>query len=806
MRRTWMYAGIALVAAATLAIEVLLTRIASVIAWYHLSFFVIALAMLGMTAGAVIVFLRPGLFEQDALGRRLAGSSAAFAALAPAAIAWAMSGPLLPVTDLMGFIALLGFGAALAVPFAAAGVALTLALTRAGLAPGRAYGCDLLGAAAGCGLVIPLLDVLDAPSAVLAAGALAALGALCFAAGSRGQGRGGMSVGACAALALALAAAAGLNAAAEAPPLRPAWVKGLREDPGEFMRVAWNTHSRVTVSSEHEFPPYLWAPGRNIPEDVRAPLPQRVLKIDGAAATMMARGPGSDHAYLDWDLSSFAHRLRPGGPAAVIGVGGGRDVLAALRGGHSPVVGVELNDAIVELHRGSMAEFSGLLARPGVELVADEARSYFSRDERRYEVIAMSLIDTWASTGAGAYSLSENGLYTVEGWLVFLRRLTPRGVFTVSRWYKKDSPGETARMLALAMESLWRLGVQQPRAHLLLLSQGNVATLLVSPSPFSPADVDLMQREAVRLGFNMMLTPRRLPAQPLLAELGAMTERAEMWRWARAQTLDLTPPTDDRPFFFNMLRPGTWLEGQEEADALDHAFLGNLQATQTLVYATLVSLLLTLAALVGPLLAWRAGQGSRDRRTPGLGAAVAYFALIGLGFMFVEIALLSQVGVFVGHPTLSLAVVLGGIILAAGLGSLVSGAIKVEGRAGWLFPLIPALLVVAARAAATPVTEAFAGSGTALRVALSLALIAPPALGMGLCFPLGLHLVERAGGRALTPWLWGVNGAFGVCASGLALGTSMTWGISATLLVGAACYLLLVPCALRLARAGASAG
>lgn len=803
MRRTALYAAIFLLAGSTLALEILLTRIASVIAWYHLSFFVIALAMLGMTAGAVLVFLRPGLFGQEDIGRRLVGATAAFAGLAPAAVAWAMSGPLLPVDDLMGFVALLGFGAALAIPFAAAGVALTLALTRAGLPPGRAYGVDLLGAAAGCALVIPLLDVLDAPSAVLAAGALAAAAALCFALGidetcPNGQARRGMSAGACGALALLLAAAAGLNAAADPPPLRPAWVKGLREDPREFIHVAWNTHSRVTVSGEHEMPPYLWASGRNMPEAAKAAVPQRVLKIDGAAATMMAEGPGRDHSYLDWDLSSFAHRLRPSGPAAVIGVGGGRDVLAALRSGHAPVVGVELNAAIVALHTSSMADFSGLAARPEVELVADEARSYFTRDARTYSVIAMSLIDTWASTGAGAYSLSENGLYTVEGWLVFIRRLAPDGIYTVSRWYKKDSPGETARMLALAMESLWRLGVARPREHLILLQQGNVATLLLSRAPFSAADLDRMQDEARRLGFNMMLTPRRLPAQPLLAELGAIEDRAAMWRWTRAQELDLTPPTDDRPFFFNMLKPATWLKGQRDIDALDLSFLGNLQATKTLVFATLVSLLLTALAVVGPLAARR-----RAPKAPALGAALAYFALIGLGFMFVEIALLSEVGVFVGHPTLALAVVLGGIILSAGVGSLMSGKITVDrGRLAWLFPLIPAALVVAARAATGPITEAFAGAGTPLRALLSVLLIAPPALGMGLCFPLGLRLVERAGGREVTPWLWGINGAFGVCASGLALGTSMVWGISTTMTVGAACYLLLVPCAHRLARAG----
>ncbi len=800
MRRGLVYVGIFAVALATLMLEILLTRITSVIAWYHLAFFVIALAMLGMTAGAVIVFLWPRAFTD--VPRRLFDSALGFAALAPPALAWTMSGPLSPVTDLMGFIGLLGLGLALALPFTVVGVTLTLALTRAGLPPGRAYGVDLIGAALGAVLVIPLLDAIDAASAVLVAGALAALGALAFAAArtdmSAGAGRKGQLLAG--GLAVLWAGAAWLNATAEVPPLRPAWVKGQHEDYAAHAYVGWNTHSRVTVSPSLPLPPSMWATGRNAPPEVLKPIEQRILKIDGAAATAMARGDASDHAYLEWDVSSFAHQLRPTGPAAVIGVGGGRDVLAAARVGHTPVVGVELNAKIVALHRGAMAAFSGVAALPGVRLVVDEARSFFTRDTNQYEVITMSLIDTWASTGAGAYSLSENGLYTVEGWLAFMRRLTPTGIFTVSRWYKSDSPGETGRMLALAIETLWRMGVAQPRAHLLLLQQGSVATLLVSPSPFSPDDLDRMQREAVRLGFNMVLTPRRLPVQPLLRALVEQPNRAALWDYARAQALDLTPPTDDRPFFFNMLRPGAWLADTSEVDRQDFGFLGNLQATKTLVHATLVSVLLTLLAVFVPLWLRRgqlvSGQQTGSRAT--LAAACAYFALIGLGFMFVEIGLLSRVGVFLGHPTLALAVVLGGIILSTGLGSLLSGYVPVERpRVAWFFPLLPGLLVVVVRAVMGPIMDAYAGAPVSTRVLMTAALIAPPALAMGLCFPLGLRLVRVARAQAsedITPWLWGVNGACGVCASGLALGTSMAWGISTTLAIGALCYLALPMC------------
>ena len=384
------------------------------------------------------------------------------------------------------------------------------------------------------------------------------------------------------------------------------------------------------------------------------------------------------HGYLDWDITSFAHVMRPKGPAAVIGVGGGRDLLAAARAGHESIVGVELNQLIVDLHEKDMRDYSRLLEVPGVELFSDEARSWFAQTDRRFSVLAMSLIDTWASTGAGAYSLSENGLYTVEAWEIFVNRLEPKGIFTVSRWWHAQSPGETVRMCAVAFELLMRRGVQDPRRHLILLQTNSVSTLLLSPTPFSARDLDVMQHEAVKRSFNMLATPRRVPSNPMLNELWSKRSVDDLYAWANTQTLDVSPATDDRPFFFNMLRPRDWLKDKDEVDKLDVAFLGNVQATQTLVYATLVSVLLTLVTIFWPLR--RAGGLLPEIPRKDLIAAGAYFALIGLGFMFVEIGLLSRLNVMLGHPTLSLAVLLGGIILFTGIGSLLSEKLPFDRR------------------------------------------------------------------------------------------------------------------------------
>lgn len=814
------YVGVFAVALSTLMLEILLTRITSVIAWYHLAFFVISLAMLGMTAGAVIVFLLPKVFADEHVPRRLSQSALAFALTTPVAAGLAMAIPLLPIDGLMDFFALLAYGGAMAVPFALGGVTLTLALTRAGLPASTAYGVDLVGAALGCALVIPLLNHFDAASAALLAAAVGALAALCFALAepraSEGEGAGRRrSLVGSGALAAGLVTLGLANASAEAPPLRPAWVKGRAEDPETYAFIGWNTYSRVTVQHTLEAPPVSWAGSMLMPKELWAPTPQRAIEIDGAAATMMfEHGDELErHAHIDWDITSFAHMVRPEGPAAVIGVGGGRDVIVAARAGHSPVVGVELNDLIVRLHTEEMEDYSRLTRIPGVELVSAEARSHMEGEPRRFSVITMSLIDTWASTGAGSYSLSENGLYTAEAWEVFMSRLEDDGIFTVSRWYHPKSPGETVRMIALAMEVLHRRGVEDPRKHMFVLRQFSVATLLMSPTPFTDADIDAMQKAAgLGRGFTMLATPRKAPSGGPLAELWAVKDQAELWTWTAAQDLDFTPPTDDRPFFFNMLEPSTWLSDPEAVDELDVSFLGNLQATQTLVYATLVSILLTAMTLIGPLLARR--HELRDVQRLDLLASVTYFGLIGLGFMFVEIGLLSRLNVFIGHPTVALAVLLGGIISFTGIGSLISGRAPIEdwldraqglgGRAGRLFPLLTFALVLLAVLASGPLTHAFVGKALGLRVVVGVATVGVPALGMGLGFPLGLRLVQRRrqrdGGPELGPWLWGINGAAGVCASGLALGSSMVWGVPATLGIGALCYLLLLPLTWRLGR------
>jgi hypothetical protein len=778
------YTGLGLTTAATLALEIIQTRILSVVSWYHLAFFVISVALFGLTVGALLVFLRPQRFASPELGRSL-GRYAFYAALA-VPLAYLDQIVLAPemVFSLAAVVAFARLALTVALPFFFSGVVVTLALTRSPYPLARAYGADLVGAAAGCLSVIPLLSVLDGGGALFAAGAAFAASSVLFArwdADARAARRGLVLAGA-----LVLAAMA--NSATYLG-LDPILVKGRPEGRRSVAYERWNSFSRVLALKARWAAPAvaLWAPSPNTPE---TPVEIVAMNIDGLATTSIfaMRGDPSRVRYLTYDATAMAHAVRSGS-ILVIGVGGGKDVMSALASGNERVRGIELNPAMTQALRGPYRDFAGLADRPGVELVTDEARSYLARHPERYDLIQMSLVDTWAATGAGAFTLSENALYTVEAWRLILSRLTEGGVFTVSRWYASGHPDETARLLSLACAALFEQGVAQPAAHLMLGAHGNLATLLVSDRPFSQEDVARLRRHCAEMGFELLVAPGLPAPSGLLGRILAAGDRAQLERVAAEGALDLSPPTDDRPFFFNVVRLTRPWEARRHLEPASGVVAGNVMATLTLATVVLVSL--ALAALTLLLPRWLApGAPSPGWR------ALLYFVLIGGGFMLAEIALLQRLSVFLGHPTYSLAVVLFSLILFTGLGSLASERLPLDTRGRFaLFALSLSGYLAAAGPALAALTRGFAGAPLAGRVALAVALLAPAGLLMGQAFPAGMKRFGAASPDA-RPWLWAVNGAAGVAASTLAVAISIAAGTLATLGLGAACYaatLLVLP-------------
>jgi hypothetical protein len=778
-RGSWLTAGLFFVALATLMLEVLDTRLLSVVTWYHLSFFAVSMAMLGMASGAVIVFLGGDTFSASRVTRVLPRVALIFAAVLAVSHVGNLVIPFSAVTDWPAAqaAAIVMSTIVLAAPFVASGIAITLALTRTTGVIGRLYGADLLGAALGCLGIIVMLELTDITSTAFTAAACAAVGAACFAKwGGRRVWPGWL-------LAFACAGAAVVNANVDRPlgaiypKSRNLWFQRSIVD-----YSGWNAHSNVLVHVPTDSHVFLWGGSDKAPQ-----FPAKVAwaSIDGMAGTPITEWRG-DPKELEWaryDVVSLAYRLR-NGHAGVIGVGGGRDILTALAFRSSRITGIEINRVMLETLQDRYRKFAGIADAPGVNLVHDEARSYLTRAEERFDVLQMSLIDTWAATGAGAFTLSENGLYTREGWRVFLHALTPNGIFTVSRWFDPQTVSETTRLLSLGMAALMDAGIQKPRDHVMLITSGRVATLLVSRSPFTLTDAGNMRQAVKELGFVVQVAPWHDGGDARLARIARAQTPGELAAAAEDPDFDFSAPTDARPYFFNMVKPQAVFRQMSFRDG--GIVAGNMRATATLLGLFAVSLVLVGAIVVGPLIA----AGRPDLPGPVFRSALAYFAIIGLGFMLIQIPMLQRFSIYLGHPTYTFSIVLFLMILAAGLGSLSSDRIRLDRGAPVQLPILIGAVVIVEALLMQPAIDATIGWQLAGRTLVVAVFIAPLAFALGLCFPIGMRLVGRHSDR-ITAWMWGVNGASGVIASILAVMGSMWLGINSSLLVAAMLYGLL---------------
>jgi hypothetical protein len=798
--RAGTFAGLFLVTLSTLTYQLLLTRTFSVTMYYHFAFVAISVTMFGMAAGAVAVFLRPALFEPARANRHLAKGSAAFAFAIVASYLTHLSIPFVLDASIVTAYGIALTYAALSVPFVFSGVVVSIALTRFPAQVSGLYAADLAGAALGCLVVGPMLQWTDAPTAVLATAAAAAVGAWLFAGAAaderrsddrpQSHARNSLRL-ASGALAVGLTLLSGAHAVAarhNASWLRLVWVKGQYEPRPLVER--WNSFSRIRVVGDGEkwVKPSGWGLSTTLPADRRAR--ELHLDIDSYAGTELTRFSGSpaDVDHLRYDVTNVVHYLRPSSRVIVVGTGGGRDVLSSLAFNQRSVKGVEINEGIISLVNGRFGDFTGHLDRdPRVTFVNDEARSYIARLNERADIIQISLIDTWAATASGAFVLTENSLYTVDAWRIFLNHLAPRGILTVSRWYYANRPGEVYRLASLASTTLMEMGVSRPGDHYAIVrarpggadAPDGIGTLLVSRDPLSAADLDALEAVAERMKFEIVQSPRHSAD----GTFAALADGARVAATVADYPLNISAPTDDRPFFFHMLRLRDVFNRSRWHDQGIVQF--NMTAVGVLGILFVTVLALTASCVVLPL--WLARP-----RADFTGAAphLLFFGAIGLGFMLIEISQVQRLTVFLGHPVYSLSVVLFALLLSSGAGSLSTAALHgddVSSRAARVRLGLLIIVLVAFGLLTPGAIRAFDASSTPVRMAVSVGILVPLGFFMGMAFPIGMGRALRDV-PALSPWLWAVNGSASVCASVLAVVIALGAGISAAFWTGALCY------------------
>ncbi len=737
-------------ASSTLILQLVLTRCYSVVYYYHLSFVAVSLSMLGLSLGAMGLFLRPNWLTPDQWRRRAADFAAAFSLSISVCYPLQFYIPKVFFRGWEGALATTVFVTIAAVPFTLSGVAIGLFLTRPQTNLGRTYAADLLGASLGCALVAPLLHYLDPSTTIFLAATLSALTSLLLKAGKPVMGL--------LCLQLCLVGWSYLRGGITYP-----YVKGGPDIRREY--VGWNSFSRVTVSDFGSLPMWL--------SFYQGPRPDsRNIRIDAGAGTDIVRCSGDfrELGMLGFDITAMAYHLRPAAKVLILGCGGGRDAATALAMGSSHVVAVEMNDRVVSLLRGRYLDYSGRLAEK-IQLVWEEARSYLRNTYEFYDLVQMSLIDTAAAVASGAYLLSEHSLYTVEAWTQILQHLNPDGIFSVTRNRYRGWPMEVDRCLALAIASLKNLGVADPRGHILLF-EGEYAphndpntpvgltTLLVCRRPFLPQELE-KARSLEQFGFVERDWKRGNLSPASLRLLDPQTHDAAL---AQAP-IDISAPTDNRPYFFFHLKLGRLLRGDFTALVYERSI------------TILPQLLFGLTILSGLLLAIPLKLKSHR---VSLRNSV-YFASIGIGFMAVEVALLQVMSLYLGHPLYSMAVVLFGLLVASGAGSWLSDRIQPQ-PVLWSLPL-----AITAVALLHPLAFAWPLTSNAARIGLALALLLPLGGLMGQPFPMAMQRIQKTHPES-APWCWALNGATSVLCSVAATAIALMFGLQAVFALGALAY------------------
>lgn len=785
------YFGLFAITLSILMFENLLTRIFSVTMWYHYAFMAVSIALFGMTIGAIIVYLFPDRFTNARIRRHLVITALLFSITIAISFFIHINIPISDAETITKKVFILFTYLLISIPFTFAGINTCLMLTKFPGQIGKLYAADLGGAALGCISFIYVLKITDGPTAIFITALTAGLGALCYAIESGEQSLKQLTLTVNLILFVFISIQMVLVNKQQSL-IRLKWIKGSFEEISLVEK--WNSFSRVRVRGDQNTPldPPGWGISSAYPEDRKAYY--LTMDIDSTASTDISAFDGDFDKvdYLKFDVTNLVHYIRSDADVLVIGAGGGRDILSALTFKQHSVTGIEINENIIEILTETYGDFSGNLDQiPGVTFVNDEARSYIARSNDVYDIIQVSLIDTWAATASGAFILAENSLYTLEAWNLFFERLTPDGILSFSRWYFRDLPGEMYRLTALASKTLELQGIENPRDHILIIRHiskidgedmpDGIGTLLVSKKPFSATELKAVKQVADELSFDLILTPDYASN----SNFEQIASGIDFNAFIAGFPLNIAPPTDNNPFFFHMLRLRDILNLK---DYNQGAMSPNIHAIYILGGLLLVVFMLTLLSIIAPLLL--TDKKLAKLETQHVTSLSIFFASIGLGFMMIEISQLQRLTVFLGHPTYSLSVVLFSLLLSSGIGSYLTQRAYTKVIFSTSIRILILLFILGLFGLTTPIViNSFSGALTSIRIFLAILILSPMGLFMGMAFPMGMK-IATAHAKPLTPWFWGVNGAMSVFASVLAVAVSINSGISTSFWFGCSCYLV----------------
>jgi hypothetical protein len=793
--RWYHFVGIFLISFATLLLELSLTRVLSVALWYHFGFLIISTALLGFGVSGVVLALWRWLREEVSLDHALVLLALAFGLLTIICF-WLMQripfDPFSLFSDIRQIYFMPLYYIIISAPFFCSGLALALIFTRSTVQINRLYAFDLFGAGLGCAALAVVMPAFGGSGSVAAAAVLGFLAAAIFSISKSKK---------LSAICFVLSIAGFTSIwfadnilAISVTPNKPAPTT-------QPLYTAWNTFSRIDV--------YERPPSRQNGQKAS----RNFIFDAGTAATGMVDLRPGVRDYLkrnpnDADyFSGIAYLGKKFPKVLIIGSGGGAEVLDALHFGSRDITAVEINPIINEVVSSRMNDFwGGLFKHPGVRLITEEGRSFVRRSDELYDAIISVHTISNAAIASGALSLSENYVLTLEAFEDYLDHLTPDGIIFFTR-----PEVQISRLFATAREAMAKRNVTDISKHLYAfryppsgrqLKAGGadrpsfIAGFLLKKSPFKAIELNRIEEH---LGVGIPPRSEELPAPEVLysqlkVQAGSiyhtLVTAPDLDAVYKKEIIQLEPATDDRPFFNQHTRWSS-ITFQTFHDLFTQQQLGRLALEdRPVAEVTLLILLVqtSLTAAVFILLPlWRFSRA-------GLKALnswryLLYFAGLGLGFIMIEIGLIGRFTLFLGQPVYTLAVILASLLLFTGAGSYIADRFRVKPRRTLLF-IIPLILVTLIVTTFIMPILFSAALGLALiwRIIISVILLAPLCVLMGMPFPIGMRVVMKEA-SALVPWSWGVNGFFTVIGTITALIAGMSYGFKTVLLIGAICYL-----------------
>jgi spermidine synthase len=793
------YISVMLLSASALAYEILLMRLFSIVQWHHFAYLFIGLALLGYGISGAIVTLRQhrllpvfsGLYVSCitvyAVSALVCFGLAQLLPFTPQAILW----------DSQQVLYLIGIFLLLTIPFFFAATALCLVFLRFGSIASRIYAMDLGGAGIGSLGILILLYYLF-PQKALMLVALTAIAAAFIAVielNMRWCRR--VIIGLSVALALVVLFGGTLR-------LQLSPYKGLEQvlriEGAHIIAQRSSPMGLLSVVAGGNIP-LRYAPGLSLTAS-QEPLPQLGVFTDGDNMTVLTQQPTDQKqlGYLDQMTTAVPYHLQAINKVLVIGVGGGMDILQARFHHSRQIDGVELNAQMLQLLSKDFAEYTGKLARqPGVHLYHAEVRDFLARHQARYQLIQLALVDAFNASVAGLYALNESYLYTLEALQQYMRHLEPNGYLAMTRWIRLP-PRDSLKLFATAVAVLERSGIKDADQRLLMIRSWQTSTLLVKNGRFTEQELAAVRTFCEERAFDLAYAPGlqvqqsnryNILRQPVFFEAATALLGPERENFIRQYKFNLRPATDDRPYFHQFFKWSSLgeifrLREQGGMSLLEWGYL-------ILVVMLVIAVFFSLALILFPIW-WYQRIQSPPATTIRAAQVVYYFFAIGLAFLFIEIAFMQKFVRFLHHPINSIAVSLTAFLIFAGLGSYLSGRFskRIAAQRVLVYALSGLVIIsIVYLWQLDNVFQALAGSAQYNKLGLSILLIAPLAVCMGMPFPLALaKLAERA--RHYLPWAWGINGCASVISAVLATLLAIHLGFSAVILLALLLYITVI--------------